>query len=59
MEWVRHSKYDKCLRILEWVLCYKTNLKAKTKGLTINIDQNIRVGEMKAAEQEIIKLVQR
>lgn len=59
IEWEKYSSYDKCLRIVAWICRYKSNLYKRIKGLAINTDSVLNAREIKTAELEINKLVQR
>lgn len=59
MKWEKQSKYYKCLRVVAWICQCKSNLSKRIRGLTINTDPIPSGKEIRTAEKEINKLVQR
>ena len=58
LEWERYGSYDKCLRVLAWVLRFVYNLYAKITGSAITTNLQLSVKELRASELKLTKLVQ-
>jgi hypothetical protein len=59
MEWGKYSSYDKCLRVLAWVLRFQTNIRARVDGLDVMTDPHLSVREIRAAETKLLRVTQR
>ena len=59
MEWERFGSYDKGMRVLAWILRFKNNLSAKISDSAVTTNSRLNVKELRAAEFELYKLVQK
>ncbi|MCP4253045.1 MAG: hypothetical protein GY775_06490, partial [Candidatus Scalindua sp.] len=59
IKWNRFGSFDKLVRVIAWVIHYKQILLARVRGSDVNTTSNLAIGELRSAEENVVKLCQK